>query len=294
MKILDFGSLNLDYVYSLDHMVKEGETILASDVKINLGGKGFNQAVALARAGVPVYMAGLVGEEGLDFYDKGQEFGIDTRHIKTVTGRCGHTIIQVDKEGNNSIILYGGANQKNSRDYVDKVLADFDAGDILVLQNEINELPYIIDSAFAKGMTIVLNPSPVGRIMEECDLGKVAVFILNETEGQQITGGTTPTAIVSAMDASFANAKIVLTLGKSGAIYHHGDEEYYQAAFDVEAVDTTAAGDTFTGFFVAGLLKKIPVKDNLAISAKAAALAVTKDGAAASIPFMSEVELFNP
>ena len=293
MKVLNFGSLNLDYTYQVPHIVREGETISSNDVQMHLGGKGFNQSVALARAGVPVYHAGLVGEEGLDFYDACEECGIKTDYIKTVTGRCGHTIIQVDEEGQNSIVLFGGANQKNTKEYVDEVLKNFETGDILLLQNEINELPYIIDQAFAKGMTIVLNPSPMNEIIDECDLGKVSIFVLNETEGQQLTGQTTPTTIVAAMEASFANAKIVLTLGKGGSIFHHGDEELYQAAFDVNTVDTTAAGDTFTGFLIAGILKKQPMRDVLVNASKAAALAVQKQGAAQSIPFMSEVELFN-
>ncbi|MCR5581319.1 MAG: ribokinase [Pseudobutyrivibrio sp.] len=292
MKVLNFGSLNLDYTYAVSHIVREGETISSDDVQLNLGGKGFNQSVAIARAGIAVYHAGLVGEEGLDFYDACETYGIKTDYIKTVTGRCGHTIIQVDEKGQNSIVLYGGANQKNSKEFVDEVLSNFETGDIILLQNEINELPYIIDQAFAKGMTIVLNPSPLNHKIDDCDLGKVSVFVLNETEGQQLTGMTTPTTIVSAMDASFANAKIMLTLGEKGCIYHHGDEEYYQPAFAVEAIDTTAAGDTFTGFFIAGLLKKQPVRDILVTAAKAAALAVQKKGAAQSIPFMSEVELF--
>ena len=292
MKVLNFGSLNLDYTYQVPHIVREGETISSNDVQMHLGGKGFNQSVALARAGVPVYHAGLVGEEGLDFYDACQECGIKTDYIKTVTGRCGHTIIQVDDEGQNSIVLYGGANQKNTKEYVDEVLKNFETGDILLLQNEVNELPYVIDQAFAKGMTIVLNPSPMNEIIDECDLGKVSIFVLNETEGQQLTGQTTPTTIVAAMEASFANAKVVLTLGKGGSIFHHGDEELYQAAFDVDTVDTTAAGDTFTGFLIAGILKKQPMRDVLVNASKAAALAVQKQGAAQSIPFMSEVELF--
>ena len=293
MKVLNFGSLNLDYTYQVPHIVREGETISSNDVQMHLGGKGFNQSVALARAGVPVYHAGLVGEEGLDFYDACEECGIKTDFIKTVTGRCGHTIIQVDEDGQNSIVLFGGANQKNTKEYVDEVLKNFETGDIILLQNEVNELPYIIDQAFAKGMTIVLNPSPMNEIIDECDLGKVSVFVLNETEGQQLTGQTTPTTIVAAMEASFANAKIILTLGKGGCIFHHGDEELYQAAFDVKTVDTTAAGDTFTGFLIAGILKKQPMRDVLVNASKAAALAVQKQGAAQSIPFMSEVELFN-
>ncbi|MBO6284042.1 MAG: ribokinase [Pseudobutyrivibrio sp.] len=293
MKVLSFGSLNLDYTYQVAHISRPGETILAKDVSMNLGGKGFNQSVALSRAGLACYHAGLVGEEGLEFYDACETFGIKTDYIKTVTGRCGHTVIQVDEDGQNCILLYGGANQKNSKEYVDEVLKNFDTGDIIVLQNEINELPYIIDQAFAKGMTIVLNPSPFDERLDACDLGKVSIFIFNETEGQQMTGMTTPATIVAAMAASYSNAKIVLTLGEGGSIYHHGDEELYQAAFKVAAVDTTAAGDTFTGYFIAGLVKKLPMREVLINASKAAALAVTKAGAAVSIPFMSEVELFN-
>ena len=293
MKVLNFGSLNLDYTYQVAHIVRAGETILAKEVNMNLGGKGFNQSVALSRAGLVCFHAGLVGEEGLEFYDACETFGIKTDYMKTVTGRCGHTVIQVDENGQNSIVLFGGANQKNSKEYVDEVLKNFDTGDVIILQNEINELPYLIDQAFAKGMTIVLNPSPYDERLEECDLGKVSVFVLNETEGQQMTGMTTPATIISAMAASYSNAKIVLTLGEGGSIYHHGDEEVYQPAFKVDAVDTTAAGDTFTGYFVAGLIKKLPMREVLINSSKAAALAVTKHGAASSIPFMSEVELFN-
>lgn len=293
MKVLNFGSLNLDYTYQVSHILRPGETILAKDVSMNLGGKGFNQSVALSRAGLACYHAGLVGEEGLEFYDACETFGIKTDYIKTVTGRCGHTVIQVDEDGQNCILLFGGANQKNSKEYVDEVLKNFDTGDIIVLQNEINELPYIIDQAFAKGMTIVLNPSPFDERLDACDLGKVSIFIFNETEGQQMTGMTTPATIVAAMAASYSNAKIVLTLGEGGSIYHHGDEELYQAAFKVAAVDTTAAGDTFTGYFIAGLVKKLPMREVLINASKAAALAVTKAGAAISIPFMSEVELFN-
>lgn len=293
MKVLNFGSLNLDYTYQVSHISRPGETILAKDVSMNLGGKGFNQSVALSRAGLACYHAGLVGEEGLEFYDACETFGIKTDYIKTVTGRCGHTVIQVDEDGQNCILLFGGANQKNSKEYVDEVLKNFDTGDIIVLQNEINELPYIIDQAFAKGMTIVLNPSPFDERLDACDLGKVSIFIFNETEGQQMTGMTTPATIVAAMAASYSNAKIVLTLGEGGSIYHHGDEELYQAAFKVAAVDTTAAGDTFTGYFIAGLVKKLPMREVLINASKAAALAVTKAGAALSIPFMSEVELFN-
>ena len=292
MKVLNFGSLNLDYVYDVDHFVMAGETISSNSLIMNLGGKGFNQAVALTRAGVPqLYLAGLVGEDGLIFYDTCKDFGINTDYLKTVTGQCGHAIIQVNKSGENSIILFGGANQKNSKEYVDEVLSHFEEGDMLILQNEVNELKYIIDQAFLKGMTIVLNPSPFNEKILECDLGKVSIFLLNKVEGQQLTGQVTPSAILSFMEANYPNSRVVLTMGEGGAIYHAGNEEMYQPSFKVEVVDTTAAGDTFSGFFIASLIKKMPIREGLTIAAKAAAMAVMANGAVKSIPFMSEVEL---
>lgn len=294
MKILNFGSLNLDYTYSVDHIVKEGETISSLGVQTNLGGKGFNQSVALARAGKEVFHAGLVGEGGQLFFDACKKYGINTKYINTVLGRSGHTIIQVDKNGQNCIVLYGGANQKITKEYVNKVLSDFSKGDIIVLQNEINELPYIIDEAYKKEMTIVLNPSPMDEKINSCDLKKVSVFILNETEGQQITAATDNDAILDAMQSRFPDAKIMLTLGKDGSIYTDGKKTVTQKAFSVNAVDTTAAGDTFTGFFIAGLVDGLPIEEILLKATKASALAVQKEGAAQSIPTAEEVEEFRP
>ncbi|MCR5468248.1 MAG: ribokinase [Lachnospiraceae bacterium] len=294
MKILNFGSLNLDYTYSVDHIVKEGETISSLGVQTNLGGKGFNQSVALARAGKEVFHAGLVGEGGQLFFEACNKYGINTKYMNTVLGRSGHTIIQVDKNGQNSIVLYGGANQKITKDYVNKVLNDFSKGDIIILQNEINELPYIIDEAFKREMTIVLNPSPMDEKINACNLKKVSIFILNETEGQQLTLATDANGILDAMQRRFPASRIMLTLGKDGCIFRSGRKTVSQKAFSVDAVDTTAAGDTFTGFFIAGLVDELPIKDVLCTATKASALAVQKEGAAQSIPTMEEVERFRP
>ncbi|MCR5272015.1 MAG: ribokinase [Lachnospiraceae bacterium] len=292
MKILNFGSLNIDYTYAVDHIVKEGETISSSKVLKNLGGKGFNQSVALAKAGLEVFHAGLVGAEGEEFYEACDKYRINSRFISTVDGRCGHTIIQLDKKGQNCIVLFGGANQKNSKVYVDKVLSEFSKGDIIVLQNEINELPYIIDCAFKKEMTIVLNPSPMDEKLDKCNLEKISVFILNENEGLKLSGAKNVDGICDAMLKKYGNAKIMLTLGKDGCIYADKDKKVSQKAFKVKAVDTTAAGDTFTGYFVAGLVKGDCIENILLTATKASALAVQKNGAAQSIPDISDVEKF--
>ena len=187
MKILNFGSLNLDYVYAVDHMVQPGETLAASTMETYCGGKGLNQSIALARAGAEVYHAGLIGEEGEILRKAVADSGADTSCIETIAGKSGHTIIQVDQNGQNCILLYGGANRSVTREFVDRVISKFERGDILLLQNEINELSYIIDKAYERGLEIILNPSPYDQNLEGCDFGKISMFLLNEIEGEQIT-----------------------------------------------------------------------------------------------------------
>ena len=251
MKVLNYGSLNVDNVYSVHHIVRGGETILSSKVEQFCGGKGLNQSIALAKAGVPVCHAGLVGEDGGMLLDACRESGVDITHVKTLPVKGGHTIIQVDEKGQNCIILYGGTNQMQTKEYIDQVLEDFGEGDYLILQNEVNLLDYIIDRAYDRGMKIVLNPSPFDEKLDACDLTKIYLFMLNEIEGEQFTGSSDKDEILDRLAAKFPNARFVLTLGSDGAVYYDGKEKVFQDIFKVKAVDTTAAGDTFTGFFMA-------------------------------------------
>ena len=290
MKVLNIGSLNLDYVYSVDHIILPGETQSTGGMDIFLGGKGINQSMALAKAGVNVYHGGMLGKDGQVFIDACKEHGVNSDYIRMISGKTGHTIIQVDKNAQNSILLFGGANRKLTEEYVDEVLKDFESGDILLLQNEVNLLPYIVDEAYKKGMQIALNPSPYNEELENVDLTKVSIFLLNEVEGGQITGLTNPDEVLAKMQEMFPNAKIVLTLGKDGAKYAEGDKVYHQPIFKVKAVDTTAAGDTFTGYFLAGLIDGMEIEDILKMSAKASSIAVTRHGAVQSIPLREEVE----
>lgn len=289
MKVLNIGSLNLDYVYQVDHIVQPGETEASFDMNIFLGGKGINQSMALAKAGVKVYHGGMIGEDGQPFLDACKEYGVNADYIKMIEGKTGHAIIQLDKDAQNSILLYGGANQKLTEDFVDEVLSHFEKGDILLLQNEVNLLPYIVEQAYAKGMQVALNPSPFNEKLREVDLKKISIFLLNEVEGGQITGMTDPEDVLAKMREMFPHAKIVLTLGKDGAKYAEGDVTYYQPIFKVQAVDTTAAGDTFTGYFLAGLIDGMDIPDILKMSSKASSIAVTRNGAVQSIPLKAEV-----
>ncbi len=289
MKVLNFGSLNLDYVYQVDHIIAPGETESTGGVKEYCGGKGLNQSIAMSKAGVSVFHAGLVGEEGQPLIDACKENHVNTEWIRKIPGRSGHTIIQVDKNGQNSILLFGGSNRAFTKEYIDEVLSAFEAGDLLILQNEVNLMDYIIDRAGERGMMIVLNPSPYDEALAKCDLTKVSLFILNEIEGGQITGETEPDRILAALKERFPQAKVVLTLGSDGSVYQEGDTIVRQGIYRVKAVDTTAAGDTFTGYFVSSIIDGLPVKEGLALAAKASAISVTRPGATASIPTKQEV-----
>ena len=290
MKVINIGSMNLDHVYSVDHIVQPGETQASTDMNIFLGGKGMNQSIALAKAGVEVYHGGMIGRDGQIFIQACEEYGVHADYIQKLECKTGHTIIQIDKEAQNCILLYGGANERLTEEYVDEVLSHFTEEDILLLQNEVNQLPYIVDKAYEKGMQIALNPSPYNEKLSAVDMSKISIFLLNEIEGNQVTGFTKPDDIIAEMLKRFPKAKIVLTLGKDGAVYAEGEERVYQPIFKVKAVDTTAAGDTFTGYFLAGLIEGLPMPEVLKRSAKASSIAVTRNGAVPSIPYRNEVE----
>ena len=291
-KILNFGSLNYDYVYTVKHIVQVGETIASEGMETYCGGKGLNQSIALARAGASVFHAGMVGEDGDRMIELCAESGADTRYIQKTAGKSGHTVIQVDQNAQNCIILFGGSNRKISRDYVDEVLRGFTAGDYLLLQNEISEIPYIIVQASELGMKIVMNPSPYDERVRQCNLSKVDILLINEVEGEQITGKNEAEDILTVLVERYPAMKILLTLGADGAVFCAGQQRIMQPAMKVDAVDTTAAGDTFTGYFLNAVLRGLPIETALRYAAAASALAVTRAGAAASIPVMEEVEAF--
>ena len=289
MRVLSFGSLNIDYVYPVDHIIQPGETENTGGMSINCGGKGLNQSVALARAGLDVWHAGLVGAEGDILIDKCIENKINIDHIKKISGRSGHTIIQVDKNGQNSILLFGGANRRITEEFINETLKDFGQGDYIILQNEVNFLSEIIDRAYENKMTIVLNPSPYDETISDCDLGKISFFIMNEVEGKQMTGESDPERILHYMKEHYPGADTVLTLGAQGAMYQDQSNIYRQGIYEVKAVDTTAAGDTFTGYFIASIINGEAPENALKIAARASSITVTRNGALDSIPIYEEV-----
>jgi len=289
-KILNIGSLNSDHVYNLPHFVSAGETLAAKTLKLFPGGKGLNQSVALSRAGADVYHAGKIGPDGGSLIAWLRESGADVRHIRSDGSVTGHTVIQVDSSGQNCILLFHGANFEIERSHLDEVFSCFDTGDILVLQNEVNDIPYMMEQASTKGMRIAFNPAPFESAVLDYPLEIVSWFILNEIEGSEFTGEKKPQDILCSMATRFPKAAIVLTLGKDGVLYKDSNQELSHGIYRVQAVDTTAAGDTFTGYFIANITAGKEPAQALRLASIASALTVTRPGASSSIPTRDEAE----
>ncbi len=290
MRVLCFGSLNLDHIYNVQEFVRPGETCKALSVEEHCGGKGFNQAAAAAKAGLPVSLAGCIGEDGGVFLDKCRQAGVDTAHLSRVEEPTGSAVIQVNQRGENCILLYGGANQLVTRAQIDQVLAAFEPGDVLMLQNEISELAYLAEEGARRGLRIALNPSPMNSQITPAILEKATWLFVNEVEAEQLCGASEPGVCLQRLGRMCSGGSVILTLGSAGSCYGGPEGTFEQPAFPVSVVDTTAAGDTFTGYFLADILRNGDPASALRMAAKAAALAVTGKGAFDSIPWLNEVE----
>jgi ribokinase len=289
MKIINYGSLNIDYVYRVPHISQPGETLCSRTFEVFTGGKGANQSVALARAGAKVFHAGKVGTDSKWMIEKLAESEVDVSLVAVSDGKTGHAIIQVDDKGENSIVLFPGVNRQITRSETEKALIKVEKGDILLQQNEINEVPYIIKVGHKHGMKICLNPAPFSKEVLDYPLHLVDILIVNEIEGKGLSGENTPDKIVSVLSRKFPKAEIILTLGSKGVMYKSMREEVTVPAVKVKSVDTTAAGDTFIGYYLASWLENKPVKQSLEIACKAAAICVSRKGAQDSIPYIEEV-----
>jgi ribokinase len=289
MKILNFGSINIDLVYRVPHISRAGETLSSRSFSRFAGGKGNNQSIALARAGAPVFHAGKIGTDGTWVVAQLKKAGADTRFVRQGGDPTGQAIIQVADNGENSIVLFPGANRAITRKEIAETIAHFGKNDILLLQNEINGIPEIMETAHAAGMKIWFNPAPFDDAVGAYPLSLVDVFILNEIEAAGLAEGKTYKTALAALSKQFPAARILITLGARGVIVKSGKTECFVAAPKVKAIDTTAAGDTFIGYFAASVVRGFPLKTSLTYACKAAALSVTRKGAADSIPASTEV-----
>ena len=290
MKVLNFGSLNLDYVYQVEHFVQPGETLSVLSQTVNPGGKGLNQSIALAKAGADTCHAGCIGTGGEALGELLKKNGVDTRHLLFTGTFQGSAVIQVAPDGQNCILLYGGSNQCITRRQVRETLSHFGEGDCLLLQNEVNALPEIVDEGFLRGMKIFLNPSPYNGKLRDVDLGKIHWLFVNEIEARQLSGSGRPEEAWQILHQKYPGLNLLVTLGSQGSIAFTDKETVRQKAFPVRAVDTTGAGDTFTGYFTAGLTEGRSLPDCMRRAAMASAISVTRPGAAPSIPALEEVE----
>jgi len=294
MRVLNFGSLNIDHVYRVDRISRPGETISAESYSRFAGGKGGNQSVAVARAGCPVAHVGKIGPEGRWLLDGMKKDGVDVSRTVVSDQPGGHAVIQVDAEGENSIVIFGGTNRQITRGEIDSALAEAGGDDMVLLQNEINRIPYIIERADSLGLPVFFNPAPMHEEVLSYPLAKVSVFFINESEGEALTGQTGASGIVAGMLERFPGAEIVLTMGKRGLLYGSREQGRIRREIerDVPVVDSTGAGDTFIGYYTAAIGMGRGVEEALAYANLAASYCVTRSGAAASIPYASDLEDF--
>ena len=290
MRILNFGSLNIDYVYQVDHFVQAGETMSARSLRIQCGGKGLNQSVALARAGVETWHAGLIGPEGRFLKETLDHAGVHTRFVEEREGGTGHAIIQVTPDGQNSILLHDGANGRVTPDFVSAVLSHFGPGDALLLQNETSAPADIIRGAVRRGLRVAMNAAPANEKLADLPLERLTWLLVNEVEGAFLAGTEDPAEILDTLTARYPETTVVLTLGSRGAAAAHGGLRVQVPARRVPVVDTTGAGDTFIGYFLRRALEGGSLEDALALATAAGALAVTRPGAASSVPDYQEVQ----
>lgn len=290
MRILNFGSLNIDEVYRVADFVQPGETVSAMSRELLAGGKGLNQSIALARAGASVTHAGCVGKDGRFLADALRKNGVDVSLLRTTDTPTGRAVIQVADSGQNAILHYPGANLEIDTEYIRKIFAQFGPSDWVLLQNEISCVGEIMNIAAERGMHIVFNPSPITNSIFSLPLGVVSCFHLNEHEGAALSGMSNPEDMLVALRERFPRARFVLTLGEAGAYFSGDGETFFREACPAEPVDTTGAGDTFTGFLVASITQGKSPREAMDIASHAAALSITRAGAAASIPTMDEVK----
>lgn len=293
MRILNFGSLNIDHIYRVTHIVSPGETLAASSLSFAAGGKGLNQSIALAKSGLATYHAGCIGTDGQSLAQILSQSGVRLDYLEKVDSVNGHAIIQVNDQGQNSIVIFGGSNQAITKEQVDRTLADFTSQDMVLMQNETSMVCYIAQRCKELGIPLAFNPSPISQeMLDQFPFDAVSYLLVNETEAYDITGEREPQKVAAALLAKNPNMKLVMTLGGDGVYFADAASSIRQDAFHVDAVDTTGAGDTFTGFFLGLIMQGKNCAEALRYACAAAAIAVTKPGAAPAIPTLETVEEF--
>lgn len=285
-KIYNIGSVNTDYVYRLPHLPKPGETLKAQEFGVNLGGKGLNISVAIARAGGDVRHVGAIGDGDSKVLAMLREQGVDCATIAQVDAVTGHAVVYVDDRSENQIVIVGGANHAISEQHIRNSLSDAVPGDWLVLQNETNANEIGLKVAREKGMKVALVAAPFDVQTLPDLILRVDLVSMNKTETQQFEQA------VGQSCQDIKGPDFLLTYGADGAAFISRSDELRVASYPVQAVDTTGAGDTFFGAFMAKYAQSTPLSAALTYASAAAALQVQHPGAAVAIPTEAEVQAF--
>lgn len=286
MTIWNLGSINIDNVYRVPHLPKAGETLAADSFQRGLGGKGANMSVAAARAAARVRHIGAIGTDGKWAAERLLEYGVDTRSIKVIDTPTGHANIAVADDGENQIIIHHGANFEVSSEQTASALSEAEAGDFLLLQNETNAQIEAAQIAQTIGLTVVYAAAPFETAAVKDLIPHTDMLVLNEVEADQLT-----TALGTSLN-ELPVEHVIVTKGSEGADWldlTKGDKTHV-AAIKVDPIDTTGAGDTFTGYLCAGLDRGQPMLQALELATKAAALMVTRLGTADVIPDLKELQ----
>lgn len=291
-KAVCFGSVNHDFTYSMPQIVHSGETITSTGLSNAWGGKGLNQAVALAATGVPTALWARTGTSNQEVIRFLAQRNVEASYVAADPEEpTGHALVQLDPDGSNCIIIYPGANRTHSKERIGEVLGGYSAGDLLVLQNETNLVAEVVEAAASLGMSVAFNPSPLDGEALSVDLSAVDFLFVNEHEAAALSGAPRPEAALDRLAQRWPRTQIVMTLGAEGSVWRHGAESCAVGAARSQVVDTTGAGDTFAGFFLGSVLRGLPTKRALEKASWAAALAIGQKGAATSIPSGEHVGL---
>lgn len=295
MALYNFGSTNIDIIFKVDHIVRPGETIPSISLERSIGGKGANQSVGAAfSGGAEVFHVGKIGDDGKFIPSILEQKGVNVSFLRKGTTPTGQALIQVSMEGENSIILYGGGNQEFTKNEVDGVIENMKKGDWILLQNEINLNGYIIEKGKKRGMNICFNPAPYHEDVKRLPLSLISILVLNETEAEGLSGESDPSKALSSLCGKYPETEILITLGKKGVIQQIGSSEVLTCGtWDVPVKDTTAAGDTFIGCYVANRSKGVNAEDALNRASRASNITVMREGALSSIPNSDEFSLLD-
>ena len=286
MAIWNLGSINADFVYSVPHIPAPGETLSSTNREIFLGGKGTNMSVAASRGAARVHHIGAVGEDGRWAIQRLMEYGVDTRNIAVLDTETAQAMIMVDPQGENAIVLYPGANAVIPQVTLQAAIAEAETGDWLIIQNETNLQRTAAEMGKKLGLKVAYAAAPFDADRVQAVLPYLDFLILNEVEAKQLEQATGQTP----NDLSVRD--IIVTRGADGADWYGPSEMQHFPAIAVDPVDTTGAGDTFTGYILAGLDRGMPMGQAIGQATKAAALMVTRHGTADVIPDLSEVQAF--